>query len=318
MDTPTVFVIAFGSTILFAISTVLSKFLITDFKNPVKFLIYQITGNLIFATIPFLISFLINGPSIFQNITLDALLLIFASGLVIYGGLLLFYIGLIEGDTSVVGVITSSRIIFSVIIAFFFIQEEQFDFSVYQWIILIFIGVIFVSWSAETPIMNVILLRSHKSGYFLTSVFLWAFSNTFVRLLNNSINTFTLVIIRLTFMTLLSIIVFYLLNTQTKYLDKYISRNIKRRELKNLLIYLSFFTIADILVTYSMGESITISESMVALQGALIFIIINVLLLVRPDLIKQLQEPRDKKTLFIRSIGIIIALIGSWNLILLL
>jgi len=318
MDTFTIALIAFSSTLLFSLSTIFSKFLITDFKNPAKFTIYQLTGNLFFASIPFAISFYLEGYTIFQGITLEAIGLIIASSFVIYIGLLSLFTGLIEGDTSVVGVINSSRIIFSILIAFFLIQDERYDLSVYPWIIIIFIGVLFVSWSEDTPITNVLLLKSRKSGYFLATIFLFAFSNSFVRLLNNSINTFTLVVIRLLFMIIFSVTSYNILKKFTNYSEIYEMRNLTRKETINLFFYLFMFTIADILVTFTLGESITITESMGALQGAMVFILINILLFIKPNLLEQLQEPRDKKTLGIRLIGIIIALIGSWNLILLL
>ena len=316
MEIDIVFITALAATILFSISTIFSKFLITDLKNPFTLLRIQISLNLVVAFIPLIINYLLVGNDIFQNVTVENFLLIGLSGLFIFSGLLLFYYGLLVGNTSVAGVITSSRVILSVLFGYF-LFEEYFPKSYYFWIVVILLGVFFVSWSADLSITDILLFRANGSGIFVSSVTLWAISNIFTRTLNNTVNVPLLVVIRLIIMTLASVLTYPICISYTKRFttlptDDKITINF----VVKMITYLSVFTSADLFITFALGESLTITETIGTLQSVLIFLIILTLSYSNTKLRDILGEGLDRKTIFVRGLGVITALIGTIFLIL--
>ena len=75
-------------------------------------------------------------------------------------------------------------------------------------ILLVFIGVLMVSWQEELNMKDIILFKSSGSGWFLLAVVLFAAGNAFVRLLHNQVNVLTQLVIRLTFL-LIAVLLFY-------------------------------------------------------------------------------------------------------------
>lgn len=316
MEIDIVFITALAATILFSISTVFSKFLITDLKNPLALLRIQISLNLVVAFIPLIIYYLLVGNDIFQNVTFENILLIGMSGLFIFSGLLLFYYGLLVGNTSAAGVITSSRVILSVLFGYF-LFEEYFPISYYFWIVVIFLGVFFVSWSADLSITDILLFRANGSGIFVSSVTLWAIGNIFTRMLNNTVNTPILIVIRLIIMTLASVLTYPIFLRYTKrFITLPTDDKITKYFVRKMITYLIVFTSADLFITFALGESLTITETIVALQSVLIFLIILTLSYFNAKLRDILGEGLDRKTILVRGLGVITALFGTIFLIL--
>ncbi|MHA2224568.1 MAG: EamA family transporter [Candidatus Hodarchaeales archaeon] len=304
-----VIIAAFAATCLFSVSTVFSKFLISDLKNPFKLLRLQLLLNLLIAFILLIISYL-TGIDVFKNITLVTILLIGFSGVFIFGGLLLFYFGLIVGNTSVAGVITSSRVILSVLFGLF-IFGEILPLNAYILIFVIVSGVFLVSWSSDISIKDIVLFRANGSGIFASSVTLWAIGNIFIRLLNNSVNVPMMLVIRLFLMSLISVLTYPLFIRFT--LRK---RNIPTDEkitkmfVGKMVTYLIGFTLADIFITYALGESLALTETIVALQSVFIFLIVLVLSF-NMKFRKILDEGLERKVIIIRGLGVLISLTGT-------
>ncbi|MFX0124323.1 MAG: hypothetical protein ACFFAE_11845, partial [Candidatus Hodarchaeota archaeon] len=75
------------------------------------------------------------------------------------------------------------------------------------------------------------------------------------------------------------------------------------------IFYVILIMIADITITLAIGESLTITEAITALEGLFVFIFM-VLIAQNNTLKNALQEPFDKKTLTVRFLGVIIATVG--------
>lgn len=302
------------ATLFFSASTVFSKFLIADINNPFRLLRVQLSMNLGFMFILMILANVL-GMNILDNLDIESLLIISLSGCFVFIGFVLFYMGLMEGNTSAAAVITSSRVILSVIIGFLFFME-QFPIVYYFWIILILIGVFLVSWSPEVNFQDIVLFKTNGAGFFVVSVASWAIANSFIRILNNSIFLFTLIVIKLVVIVSLSFFTYPLFNKYYKqHYPDYRERNFPSTTFWKISIYLVFFIIADLLITYAVGESLTITESISTLQGVIVFIIV-ILLSLNGKLRDILDEELSKRTVVIRGLGILIAFLGGLNLIL--
>jgi drug/metabolite transporter (DMT)-like permease len=308
MDTNYVLLLAFIGTIVISISFVYSKLVLAQIKNPIHMLFLQVSINLILLLILYLLSLLPFRTEINANLTLVNVVIIFCSAMFIFAGLVAFFIGLQRGNVSVGGMIIASRVIASVILAWLFLSEH-FPPNLYILILLVFIGVLMVSWQEELNMKDIILFKSSGSGWFLLAVVLFATGNAFVRLLHNQVYVLTQLVIRLTFILIATLLFYPFLNRRIGD-DRSLIETIRVPKLVlQAVIYVTLIVIADIPTTIAIGESLTITETIIALEGVFVFIL--VLLVGQNKTIRYiLQEPFDRKTLTIRFLGVIIATVG--------
>jgi drug/metabolite transporter (DMT)-like permease len=305
---PLFILLAFIGTVVISTSFIYGKLVLTQIKNPIHMLFLQIVINYILLLIIYFPSLLLFGSQLNVNLSINNIFIIFCSAMAIFAGLVSFFIGLHKGNVSTGGVIVSSRVIVSIFLAWIFLNE-RFPFSSYLFILVVFIGVLMVSWQKELRLEEFILFKSSGSGWFIVAVTLFAIGNAFIRLLSNQINVLTQLVFRLTFLLIATLLFYPLLNRKIG----------DRRHLKETLrkpklvlqatIYVALIMISDFAITLAIGESLTITEAITALEGLFVFIFM-ILIAQNKTLQKALQEPFDKKTLSVRFLGVIIATIG--------
>lgn len=300
--------LAFIGTIVISTSFVYSKFVLTQIKNPIHMLFLQIAINYILLLILYFPSLLLFGSGMNENLTISNIFIIFCSAMVIFAGLVTFFIGLNEGNVSTGGVIVSSRVIFSVFLAWLFLNE-RFPFNSYLFILVVFLGVLLVSWQKELRLADTFLFKSSGSGWFILAVVFFSLGNAFIRLLSNQINVLTQLVFRLTFLLIATLVFYPILNRRIG--DKRpLKDTVKKSKLVlQAIIYVILIMIADIATTLAIGESLTITEAITALEGLFVFIFIF-LIAQNKTFQNALQEPFDRKTLTVRFLGVIIATIG--------
>lgn len=272
-------------------------------------MVYQFSINLIFILIIFL--FLIYDGTDFSSLFLiENIIILSISSIFVFLGIVTFYVGLFKGNVSVGTVVLSTRVLFAIPLGFLLLGEI-FDLIIYIWIIITIIGILLVTWEEGLSLSDVLFFRGGTIYFIVTSIF-WAIANAIIRFLNNEVHIVGIIVIRLVILTILMFASF-------SYLNKNLSSGTpfkfsKRHAL--LTIYLVIIImIADFGFIYSIGESLTISESIGALQGLFVFLII--IFTSKISLIKiGLKEKMDKKTLIIRSLGIILATTGTLSIIL--
>ncbi|MFX1283527.1 MAG: DMT family transporter [Promethearchaeota archaeon] len=300
--------LAFIGTIVISTSFVYSKLVLTQIKNPIHMLFLQISINYVLLLILYFPSLLLFGSEMNKNLTISNIFIIFCSAMVIFTGLVTFFIGLNEGNVSTGGVVVSSRMIFSVFLAWLFLSE-RFPFNSYLFILIVFIGVLLVSWQKDLRLTDIFLFKSSGSGWFIVAVIFFAIGNAFIRLLSNQINVLTQLVFRLTFLLIATLVFYPILNRRIG--DKRPLKDTVRRPklVLQAIIYVLLIMIADIATTLAIGESLTITEAITALEGLFVFIFMF-LIAQNKTFQKALQEPFDRETLTVRFLGVIIATIG--------
>ncbi|MHA2246229.1 MAG: EamA family transporter [Candidatus Hodarchaeales archaeon] len=300
--------LAFIGTIVISVSFVYSKLVLAQIENPIHMVFLQIAINYILLLIIYFPSLLLFGSEMNENLTISNIFIIFCSAMVIFAGLVTFFVGLKEGNVSTGGVIVSSRVIVSVFLAWLFL-DEYFPFHSYLFILVVFIGVLIVSWQKELRLKDIFLFKSSGSGWFILAVFFFALGNAFIRLLSNQINILTQLVFRLSFLLIVTLLFYPLLNRKIGD-QRSLKETVRKSKLVlQTIIYVILIMIADIATTLAIGESLTITEAIAALEGFFVFILMA-LIAQNKTLQKALQEPFDRKTLTVRFLGVIIATIG--------
>ncbi|MFX1247136.1 MAG: EamA family transporter [Promethearchaeota archaeon] len=305
---PVFILLAFIGTVVISISFVYSKLVLSQIKNPIHMLFLQIVINYILLLFIYLPNLLLLDSEMTENLSINSIFIIFCSAIAIFAGLVTFYIGLHRGNVSAGGVIISSRVIVSIILAWLFLNE-RFPFNSYLFIILVFIGVLMVSWERELRLEEIFLFKSSGSGWFVIAVIFFAIGNAFIRLLSNQINVLTQLVLRLTFLLFATLLLYPFLNRKIgdkKSLKETVG-NLKL--VSQAILYVALIMIADITTTLAIGESLTITEAITALEGLFVFIFM-ILIAQNKTLRKALQEPFDKKTLAVRFLGVVVATMG--------
>lgn len=303
-----IILLAFFGVFVISTSFIYSKLVLAQINNPIHMLFLQITINYILLLIIFVPSLLLFGEELSQNLNIPNILVIFCSAMAIFAALLSFYIGLERGNVTVGGMIISSRVIVSVFLAWLFFSENIPVIS-YLFILIVFGSVLMVSWEKELPMKEILLFKSSGTSWYLLSVIFFSTGNVFIRLLNNQVNILTQLVLRLTFL-LFVIILFYPMLNQ-RFGDK---RPLKEtvsnpKLLIQALIFVFLILIADFATSIAIGESLTITETIGALEGIFIFIMMLVILQ-NKNLRTIFQEPFDRKTITIRFLGVILATLG--------
>jgi drug/metabolite transporter (DMT)-like permease len=291
--------LAFLSAIAYSFSALSIKGLIYYMKNPVHILLYQMLLNfLLILIIGIILIFLGIYPD--EIITLENVILIILSTTFLFFGVVSLYYGLKEGNVSVGGLILSSRVLVSIFLAIS-ILGEHFPLLIYFWILIIFLGIIFTSWQENLSLIEGI--KNSGSIYFFITIFFWGFANTIIGAINNEVFIITFLLIRLFVMCLLIIILYPSLNSFIGDGEKI---HFSFRHMIFVFLFVLIATVGDAASIVALGESVTVAEAIGAFQGVIIFII--VLILSKNIKFKEIfSEPLGKKTLIIRSSGIIIA-----------
>ena len=128
---------------LFAISSILGKYLINDSGGPINFLLYQLIIALPFL---FVISYFEywKESSIISLMTPKLIVAFFLLSLFAVIGYISLLKGFDEGNVSVGGIILSSRVVLSVPLAVF-ILSESYEMEVYIAIVISIFGVMIYS-----------------------------------------------------------------------------------------------------------------------------------------------------------------------------
>ena len=246
----------------------------------------------------------------FSNLNnLEDVVILTISSILIFGGVISFYYGMNKGNVSVATVVISSRVLVVIPIGILFLSEIYTG-AVYFWIILVLLGVLFVTWEKGISIKNV--LKFKGSYYYIITNILWAIANSLITYLHNNVNYVGIILIRLIILTFLILILSTPMNNSFEYPPINKKFNLKLSIMIFFLVLVLF--IGDMGYIYSLGESITLTEAIGSLQGLFVFFI--VLILSKIKIIKNgLNETMDKKTLSVRITGAILAIIGTLGIV---
>lgn len=293
----------------FSLGTILSKVALSAINNRDVALFYQLCVNFLFIVALFL-GIQLMEPFPFRDLTLNEYFVMVASAVFVYIALLFSYLGLERGNVSVGKVISSTRVGFSIIFAYVLLFEVYSP-HIYQLILVMLFGVISVSWHQELQLKDFITLKGGGIIWFIISAFFMALSNYLLSSLQNTIAVHVIMLFRLTTLFAISLI-------HTSWLKFYKGRDmnfkIDRRILGYIVIYVISYIIGDFFLITAFGISLTISEAIMTTQAIITFILILGLSQFK-SLRELIAEPLDQKTLLIRSIGIIIAVLATLSLI---
>lgn len=267
-------------------------------------MIYQFTINLIVVIVVFTVLAFI-GTDFSNMFVLQDLIILIISSVLIFAGVVTFYYGLNIGNVSVATVVLSSRVLFVIPLGLLFLHEF-YPAITYFWIFVIVVGILFVSWEKNLPVKEVFLLKG-TIYYILTNIF-WAVANSLITFMHNEVNYVAIILIRLWVLTILIFVFSAKLNTSFRY-------DPLPKKFDKKLAFLTFFLVillfmGDLGYIYSLGFSVTITETLGSLQGIFVFIMV-LLLSNSPFFKKGLKEPLDKKTLSVRIAGIVLATVGT-------
>ncbi|MFX0185859.1 MAG: hypothetical protein ACFE95_22475 [Candidatus Hodarchaeota archaeon] len=293
----------------FSLGTILSKVALSVIKNRNIALYYQLFVNFLFIIVLFLIMQLIT-PFPFSDLTFNDYFILIGSAIFVYIALLFSYLGLERGNVSVGKVISSTRVGFSIIFAYVLLVE-LYSPDIYLIILIMLTGAIIVSWHQELQLKDFLTLKGGGIIWFIIAAFFMALSNYLLSSLQNTIAIQVIMLFRLAILFLISLI-------HTSWLKFYnrkdMNLKIDRRTLGYIIIYVICYIVGDFFLITALGISLTISEAVMTTQAIITFILI--IGLSRLKSLKELiAEPLDQKTLVIRFIGIIIAVLATLCLI---
>lgn len=291
------------SITLFAFTTLLTKYVIAGAGGPYKFLTIQLSLGLVVMGIIFLLFFSdeLIDPDIFEPDVLTKFLLACVFG---FFGFVFLLVGLEKGNASVGGIFISSRVIVNIPLAYIFLNE-RYNYSIYLFIFLTFIGALIVSWSSELSVLDVILLRGKGTKYFLITMVFWGLSNVFVASMGTVISPFHFLMYRQVVFVLAVWLLYPLLR---KRLD-HNTPNLNWSFFKKVLLYIALTLVAQVLFIFSLQQSLTITEGLGVFEGVITFIITILFAHYVDNSI--LGESLGKKELTIKVGGVILSLTGT-------
>lgn len=298
---------ALVAIVLFAFSSVLTKYLLISFGGPFRFY----TTQLMFA-LP-LLAFIAyfesdNIVTIDNYLDFKFQLIIFIISLLVFLGYVSLLNGFNSGNVSVGGIILSTRVMFAVPFAVIILDEVYPD-IIYLFIVIGLFGSILVSWDEGFKLTDIFLLRAKGMRWFALSTIFWSMSNFLIRYLKGEIPPFTLIYFRQIWMIIFSIL-FY--KQGKRWFDG--EKTILQRNDKLLLLsYIVMITFAQAGFIYGLGKSLTITEGIGVAEGS-ITVIISLLIAKFWDN-SILKEPLQKKVLTVRIFGALLAAIGTFGVI---
>lgn len=296
------------SVFLFALSSVITKFLIVKTGGPVNFLLYQLSLGMIVMSLIFAF-YVINGYEYSILFELKYLIPIFISSTFAFLGYISLLMGFEKGNASVGGVILSSRVFASVPMAYFFIGEI-FPIEIYLFILLALVGAIINSWRKGMDFRGLVTLKADGMRWFMLTAFFWAGANFMIRYIGDAIPALVFMFSRQIIMLSLVLITYFVITRKFK------KPRIQRQKtlIYQIFLYVIILVFAQVGMITALSQSLTITEAIGVLEGS-ITLIISVLYAKFVDN-KILDEALDRKSLTIRIIGALIALLGTIGVVL--
>ncbi|MHA2249194.1 MAG: EamA family transporter, partial [Candidatus Kariarchaeaceae archaeon] len=280
------------SIILFAFTSVITKFIIPEIGGPFRFLSVQLTLG-VTVTSSILLGLVLGGYTINIHNTPDILLKLILSTIFAFAGYTTLMIGFRKGNASVGGVILSSRVIVTIPLAFFALKE-QYEADIYIYIIVALLGAILVSWDPKLTFREFILFKGGGARWFFITMFFWALANFYTTSIGEAIPAIVFIAYR---QILFIPLVLILYKPGIEWFDQE-KKPITLKVIKKLVIYILFLISAQILFVSALQKSLTISEGIGVLEGATTFILSLGIAKFYDNSV--MDEPLDQKTIFIR------------------
>ena len=286
---------------LFAMTSVLTKFLINRIGGPFRFLTIQVGFGAIITTITLVVSGIpiINPALARTNIALQfGLSILFA-----YFGFITLMIGFSKGNASVGGIFLSSRLIINIPLAAIFLHE------IYPPLIYVFIafglfGALITTWEEGMNISDVLSIRANGVFWYVSTMVFWALSNLFVTGISDALHPIQFISYRYLIFVVVNLILYPFV--QPKFDKKELP--ISRSFLYFLAPYVIFTVSAQFLFVFSLQQSLTITEGIGAAEGVVTFVI--ALIVAKFISNKELNEPLESRVLRVRSGGVILSLLS--------
>ncbi|MHA2169278.1 MAG: EamA family transporter [Candidatus Kariarchaeaceae archaeon] len=300
-------VTALASISLFAITSILSKYLIPLIGGPYRFLTLHL--GLGFPILILLALFEYeNGFESEVLLKLDIWLIILITSVFALFGYISILIGFERGKASVGGIVLSSRAFASIPLGFLFLGE-RYPVAVYLLIFVTLVGAVTVSWDVTLNIGEVIRLEAPGMKYFTIAAFFWACANVLISMLDGEIPPFIFLAIRQIIMLSLTLF-FYRIGSRN--FDS-MNHTIDFVKIRRVLVYVFILVSAQALFVYSLGKSLTVTEGIGVAEGAVTFIFSIVVASFIDNSV--LQEPMDRKSLLLRTAGVFLATIGTLGVV---
>ena len=297
--------ITITATIIFAVTSIYGKIIIEDLENSYVFFLLQIS---FISPILLILNIIIRPDLTYLTSPID-LLKVFFSSVFSFIGYVFLYKGFEVGNVSVGGVMLSARVLVSIPLAI--LIGELYPPLTYVFILIALFGAILVSYKKDLSIKDFFQFKSSGMNYFVVTLFSWAISNTLVRDLNNHFHPLLFLLLRILMFIIIGILTFPYLRSK---LAPNIKIKISRRIVIQLTSYVVILVTAQILYIYALGLSLTISEGLGVLEGVFTFILAIGLSKIR-YFKEYLKEPLEKITIIIRSLGVVIATLGTFGVI---
>lgn len=286
----------------------MGKYLINASGGPINFLVYQLITALPLLLIISYFEYW-RDSSIISLMTLELFIAFFLLSLFAFVGYISLLNGFNEGNVSVGGIILSSRVILSVPLAVF-ILSESYKIEVYIAITISLLGAITVSWDKNLDLKSLFSLKAAGIRWYFLTTIMWTLSNFLISYSLEDVPTFTVIMIRQVFM-----IGFALLFYLTKY-QAYSNARIplSLNLIKKLIVYVLVITTAQAGFVYGLSKKLGVSEAIGVAEGP--FTLIFALILAKFIDNSVLKEPLDRKSVSVRLIGALIAVIGTLGVVL--
>lgn len=293
---------------LFAISSILGKYLINESGDPLNFLLNQLIIALPFL---FVISYFEywRDSSIISLMTPKLILAFFFLSLFAVVGYVSLLKGFDEGNVSVGGIILSSRVVLSIPLAVF-ILSESYRIEVYIAIVISIFGAIIVSWDKNLDLKSLFSLKAPGIRWYFLTTISWSFSNFMISYYLENVPTFTVITIRQVFMIVFALVYYF-----SKYqFHLSVRKPLTTNLFKKIIVYDLIIMAAQAGFIYGLSIKLGVSEAIGVAEGP--FTLIYTLLVAKFIGNSVLQEPLDRKSVAVRMLGAIIAVLGTFGVIL--
>jgi hypothetical protein len=298
---------ALPSISLFAITSILSKYLIPLIGGPYKFL----TLHLGIGFPILIILALLEYDNDFDGeilLELDIWLIILLTSVFALMGYVAILLGFEKGKASVGGIVLSSRAFASIPLGYIFLNE-RYPVIVYLFIFVTLVGAITVSWDTTLNIREVVRLEAPGMKYYTIAAIFWACANVLISMLDGEIPPFMFLVIRQIIMLSLALL-FY--RVASRNFDA-MNQTIDFMKVRRVFVYVLILVCAQALFIYSLGKSLTVTEGIGVAEGAVTFIFS----LVVANFIDNsvLQEPIDRRSILLRTVGVFLATLGTFGVV---
>ncbi|MCY3415011.1 MAG: EamA family transporter [Candidatus Heimdallarchaeota archaeon] len=299
----TYILLALISIVLFAISSIISKFLIEKAGGPINFMAYQFSMGMGLLTLV-MIYFIFTGFDFSIILNPYVILPLIAASVLAFGGFLFLLIGFNKGNVSVGGVILSSRVFISIPMAYV-LMDERFPLMTYIFIFIALVGSIINSWRDGMDLRALITLRAEGMRWFMVTAVFWSLANFMVRYMNDVLPTFVFIFFRQIILVTLAWISYFVVTRRMDFPRLQVQPDL----MKKVFVYALVVMLAQFGMIGALGKNLTITEGIGVLEGSATL----VLSLIYARFINNevLDEPLDRKSLIIRITGATMALLGT-------